>query len=147
MGCLFVFGRMIAQACYGIGAMVTMILMRGITFVLVTVIGPLWLGSVREFVVRALRITRNGRPVHSGWQIGSQPAYAALSGVAWVAGYFLLRALWRLVGWVGAELTNRLTPNLAPWLPMTLVIVLVFALGALVGARVHRREQGVDSGW
>ena len=146
-GCLFVLGRTIARACFALGAMVTTILIQGISFVFVTIIGPLWLGSVRELVVAALRITHNGRSVQSDWQMGSRPAYVALSGVVWVAGFFLARALWHLLSWISAEAIARLEPNLASWLPMTLLIVLIFTIGSVVGAIVHRRDHGMDSGW
>jgi len=147
MGCLFVFGRMVAQACFNLGAMVATILIRGISFVLVTIVGPLWLGSVRELVVRALRITHRGKPVQSSWQIGNRVVHAGLSGLVWVAGYFVLRGLWRLAGWAGAAFAERLAPNLASWLPLTLLALLIFVVGSVVGAQVHRRDHGIVAGW
>ena len=146
MGCLFVFGRMIAQTCFRLGAMLVTILIQGMSFVFVTVIGPLWLGSVREVVVTALRITHNGRSAQSGWQVGTRSAYAALSGLVWVAGFFLLRAAWHTLRWLTTEATAQMAPNLADWLPMTLAAVLAFATGSIVGALVHRRDYGVFSG-
>jgi len=147
MGCLFVFGRMVAQTCFNLGAMVATILIRGVSFVLISVVGPLWLGSVREFVVRALRITHHGKPLQSSWQIGNRAVYAGLSGLVWVAGAFLLRALWGLLGWAGAAFTERLAPNLASWLPLTLLALLIFVIGSVVGAQVHRRDHGIVAGW
>ena len=143
MGCLFVFGRMVAQTFFRLGGILVTMMIRSMTFLLITVIGPLGLGAVREFVVRALRVTRNGRPVHSTWQVNNRTIYALLSGMVWVAAFFLIRGGLRLLGWIGTRAAASLAPSLAPWLPMVLLVALIFTIGTAVGAVVHQHDNGI----
>ena len=145
MGCLLVLGQMVAGTCFRLGALIVSVLLRAMSFLLISVIGPLGLGAVREFAVTTLRITRNGKSVQSGWQVGSRSAYAALNGIGWLLGFFILRLIWRCVEWFGGHALVRLAPNMAPWIPTAVLAALIFLVGTTVGAAVHRRDNGVGS--
>ena len=147
MGCLFAFGRLIAQTCFRFGALLVTMLIRGLSFVLVTVIGPLWLGAMHEFVVWALGITHNGKPVHSGWQVGNRTAYAVVSGLAWVVAFHVVRVVWHLIGWLATQAATRLAATSVPWLLPSIATILVFGVGAFVGTQVHRHERGGLGRW
>jgi len=147
MGCLFAFGRLIARACFRFGAMLASTLIGGLSFLLATVIGPLWLGAMHEFVVWVLGITHDGKPVHSRWQVGNRTAYAVLSGLAWVVAFHVVRVLWHLAGWLVTWAVGRIAPAYASWLLLSLATALVFGVGAFVGAQVHRHERGGLGRW
>ena len=100
MGCLFGLGQAVARACFGLGAFLAAILARGLGFLLLTIVGPLLLGSMRELLLRVTRATNDGRSARSRWQLGSRTAYAILSGLAWAGGFLLLSGLWRAMSWL-----------------------------------------------
>ena len=147
MGCLFGLGRMIASGCFGLGAFLASIFIRGLSFLFLTVIGPLCLGSVRELVIRIMRASNGGRSAQSRWWIGNRAAYAVLSGLVWAAACLLLRLVWQFLGWIGAQVISGLSPSLSAWLPPTLLLLLVFSVGTIIGASVHRHENGGMTGW
>ena len=142
VGCIPGLGRLIAMVFIGLGRLLATILIRGFGFVLGCIVGPTFLGLAWEFVLRAVGVRRNGRAVRSGWEIDNRAAYAALSGLAWLLVYALLRLVGRLVGWIGVALSARLASGPMPWLPTALVIIIVFGVGAMVGLVVHPGSHG-----
>jgi hypothetical protein len=145
MGCLSVFGRLVAQLFYGLGSLLSSILVRGASFVLATIVGPLWLGSMRELVIRALGITHGGRPIHAQWDVSNRVLFSLLSGLVWVAAFFVLRAVWQLMTLVLSIGVQRMSPELPGWVIPCLVATAVFCLGAAVGRQIHggRADAGV----
>ena len=147
MGCLPGFGRAIAGSFFGLGAFLASTAMRGISFLFVTVVGPLLFGSAREFIIRIMRVSNDGRSPQSRWRIGSKTAYAILSGIAWVAAFLLLRIIWLLLEWAGVNVMRQLPPGLATWLPRALLVLVIFAAGLIIGMQVHRHADQPTTGW
>jgi sterol desaturase/sphingolipid hydroxylase (fatty acid hydroxylase superfamily) len=123
------------------------VLMRGVGFLLLTVIGPLFLGSTREILVRITRLSREGRSLGSRWQIGSRTAYALVSGLVWTSAFLVVRAAWQAMAWLGNQAMNRVSSTLPNWLLLVLAVLLIFIVGAFVGMMVHRYEHGGSARW
>ncbi len=142
VGCIPGLGRLVTMVFIGLGRLLATILIRGFGFLLGCIVGPTFLGLAGEFVLRAVGVRRNGRAVRSGWEIDNRAAYAALSGLAWLLVYALLRLAGRMLSWVGAALSARLASGPMPWLPTALVIIVVFGVGTIVGLVVHPGSRG-----
>ena len=142
VGCIPGLGRLVAMVFIGLGRLLATILIRGFGFLLGYIVGPAFLGLAWEFVLRAAGVRRNGRAVRSGWEIDNRAAYAALSGLAWLLLYVVLRLAGRLLSWIGAGLSARLASGPMPWLPTALVIIVVFGIGTIVGLVVHPGSHG-----
>lgn len=147
MGCLLGFGSMIGRGFFALGSFMASVLMRGVGFLLLTVIGPLFLGSTREILVRITRLSREGRSLGSRWQIGSRTAYALVSGLVWTSAFLVVRAAWQAMAWLGNQAMNRVSSTLPNWLLLVLAVLLIFIVGAFVGMMVHRYEHGGSARW
>ena len=147
MGCLAGFAQMIARTCFALGAFAGSVLIRGIGFVVLTIVAPLSLGSAREILARLMRLTIDGKPIQSRWNIGSRTGYAVVSGAAWVVVFAVGRVVWRALVSIGDRALDAVAPALSAWLPPLLVALAVFALGGAIGATVHRHDYGGPDLW
>ena len=140
MGCLLGLGTAIGRGFFALGAFLASVLVRGMGFLFLTVIAPLFLGSTREILVRITRLSREGHSMGSRWQIGSRTTCAFLSGVVWTSAFLVVRTVWQAIAWLGTQAMNQVSPTLSSWLPPILAILSIFIVGAFVGTMVHRYQ-------
>jgi len=146
-GCLVALGRVLTLACLRLGAILASILIRTFTFLLLNVIGPLCLGMTREVIERMIAAWHGGRRRNSGAVVRSRISYALASGMLWVMGYIVVRAVLRLLGWMGRLLLRHLGPVVPAWSHVFIVAGLIFVVGAVLGALAYGYEEEVLSEW
>jgi hypothetical protein len=147
MGCLFGLGQIVGRSFFGLGSFLTSILLRGVGYILLTVIGPLFLGSVREVIVRIMRVSNEAGALRSRWRIGSRTTYAILSGIVWVAAYLILRLFWQFLRWIVSFIFSELPPGFVGWFPPLFLLAVIFAVGLIVGTQVHRHDSEQSGNW
>ena len=147
MGCLLGLIRGAAGAFFRLGAWFAAALMRGLAFLFLGVIGPLFLGATREVVRTILGARSQEEGTNPRGLVGGRLGYALVSGLIWVSAYFALRGLWALLGWLGAHFLGQLSPDLPAWLPLAVVSGLLFVGGSVVGWLAHRFENQTAGRW
>lgn len=144
-GCLFGFARMIGRGCLRLGEILASIMLRSLAFLLLFVVGPLFLGMTREVLRRIFAGLLRGRGDDPSRPPGTGLGFALAGGVLWTLAYIVLRAMFGLLSRGSGVLFYRVLPTGPPFLQALLVPGLFLVAGAAVGALAFRYEGGFRS--
>lgn len=144
-GCLRELGRLATAAFLRVGAILVSVLIRGLGFLLLNVLGPLCLGMTRETVQRMVAAW-DARWADAGSLAGSRVLYSLASGTLWVVGYIVLSTALCLATWIGRLLFGQIVPVVPVWLCVIAIAGIVFVVGTVVGALAHEYEEELFSG-
>lgn len=140
MGAILGFGRLFASLFFHLGAMLASILVAGVAFLALQVVGPALVGATWQMARMLLGLPEEERSDARRALRTSPAAYALLSGTAWGLGYVVVRGLLALGHRILLTLSAQMGMIVPAWLPLFALVMLLFLVGSGVGLMTYRHE-------